>query len=245
MSVAEREMKREVMAVLHASGCHIISEGHDGAGHRTVTFEHHAQRKTFHYPSTGRANGHTRRNTASRLKRVIREIPPAPPKPATLTHRPQVAAPPVSPLPHPRLTATRRREIAKRYLELRSIEKLVDETGVPLHKLHILLNAAGGEPQRIYRRDLNKQRSEMARQRRAPETPIVLKKAAAAALTAPQFAKTRLRGVAAMKRNIEIAKLVYQKKMSPEVVAHQFGMNVAYVAKIAQNHFPLIGKKVS
>jgi hypothetical protein len=247
MSVAARELQAEVLSILSGTGCKVLNKGLDGAGHQKITFLVNEHERTFHYPHTMHLNGRNRRNVAARLRRLIREAPPAPtPAPAPAPDQYKTTSLPAA--KPPRVTAARRREIAKRYLKVRSLDVLMEETGLERHKLHILLNSAGGEPQRMFRRDLNKAAAERAktiREARQPTAPIIMKKAAAKPKPAPKAPRPYMRGPAALKRNIKIATLIYRKKMPVEEVAKRFEMAVTYVAKIAQDHFPLIGKKVA
>lgn len=244
MGLASRELDSEVMGILSETGCHVIGKGRDGAGHQTVTFEVGTIRRTFHYGVNGRLNGHSRRNVTARLRRIVRETretekPPAPVTPIAV----KPAEPPAVKPPAPAKSKTMTRaQLAKRYVALRSIEKLAAEVGITASKLYNQMIAAGGQASELARAERSRARAKIAEARRNPP-PVITPQTITPA--SPPVKKTRLRGAAALKRNIEIARLVYRKKMDPGEVAKMFEMNIMYVAKIAHDHFPLLNKKAA
>ena len=171
MSQAQRELERHITAEVIALGARPITKGYDGAGHQTITFECHGQQHIFHYPCTTTMNGHARKNIVADLRRRVRAIPPPPP-------RPPEAAPPVSPsqietrsvLPPPatppradRMTHEKRKEIAKRYLALPSVDALLEEYPMARAKLETLLLSQRGQAADKFKVERNKKRMEAAR----------------------------------------------------------------------------------
>lgn len=71
MNTNTRIYDQRVARVVEDAGARIIASGIDGKNHRVITIEHHAQRRKFHYASTGRRNGCALKNTEQRLKRLL------------------------------------------------------------------------------------------------------------------------------------------------------------------------------
>lgn len=234
------------MGILYTSGAKVLQKGTDGAGHRTVTFQLHEAEMKFHFPSSPVCR--TRANCVARLRRIIREIPVlTPPPTASITtdappaaNNDMIAAPPV-PAPTPpkanRLTAARRREIAKRYVVLRDFDKLLDETDIARHKLHILLNSAGGDPQLLYRRDLNAKRSTAPKQPKKARTMVKAPPVITPSL--PELPPIK-RGAFAdnFRRHILITRMVYIDKVPIADVAKHAGVSAARIAQIAKDNYP-------
>jgi hypothetical protein len=248
MGAAARELEREVMVVLHNSGAKVLDKGKDGAGHQTVTFEVNRTQLLFHYPCTPVLNGHGLKNITSRLRRIIREVPPPPiivtDKPPTLTavvSIPELPAPPTPPSPT-RLTAYRRREIAKRYLSLGSIDALKSETGLPFKKLVPMILGANGEAARRLRIEQNIQKAKRAkatREKAAALIESVTPPAPLLKLPKPIPAK-RGPGADNTPRNIQIARLFWKRKIEPSIIAEHFGLKVSSVLSISHHTFPLL-----
>jgi hypothetical protein len=250
MGAAARELEREVMAVLHGAGAKVLGKGKDGAGHPTVTFEVHRQELLFHYPCTPVLNGHGLKNVTARLRRIIREVPQPPPvlvselKPllAAVVSIPERAPPPTPPNPT-RLTIQRRREIAKRYLSLGSLDALKGETGLPFNKLTPLILGSGGEAARRLRIEQNVNKAKRAKKSRE-RAAAMIKTIAAPAAPAIKLPKPipAMRGPGAdnTKRNMQIARLFWKKKIDPQMIADHFGLRVSSVITISHHTFPLL-----
>lgn len=144
---------------------------------------------------------------------------------------------PVPTPPKARLTSHRRKEIAKRYIVLRDFAKLLSETGLAHHQLHILLNAAGGDAQRLYRRDLNKARMTAAQQPRATKD-IVAKAKKIIGKLLPDLPPVK-RGAYAdnFRRDVLIARMVYVDNISVETVAKHAGVTPSRISQIAKNNY--------
>lgn len=204
------------MRVLHAEGCRVLEKGRDGAGHQTVTFQANAQTIKFHFPNTGKMNGHTRRNVTARLRRMIREVPPLPEQPEPV-EAPQEAVeqlvvpitPPTPPIASKRLTRDRRREIAKRYLALGSIEQTSEEFDLPETKLITVLMADSGEARRRVKIELNVRKAEAAKRLRLTTLPKA-------------------------ERDKRIAKLYFSAGMTAKKVGAMFGIAASTVVRIAR-----------
>lgn len=141
MSAKARQYEAELSRIVIDSGAKIVDRGMDGAGHRTLTVGMNGHRRLFHYPSTGRMCGHGILNTKARLRRILREIP----DPLPAESPPPLAAAPTKPVPVPitpkpqettsamparrprRFSKEHRKEIAKRYLALPSLDALLKE----------------------------------------------------------------------------------------------------------------------
>lgn len=156
-SAAQRQLDADIIKTIVAAGAKVVGKRVDGAGHMVVSFEHNGWPKDYHYAHSTQANGCARLNTVTRLRRIIREMPSEPPP------RPQVAAPPVPGRPEPkhdaaiympapatppksdRLTKARRKEIAKRYLSLPSLDALLTEFSITRAVAETLLLSAKGQ----------------------------------------------------------------------------------------------------
>lgn len=144
---------------------------------------------------------------------------------------------PVPTPPKARLTIHRRKEIAKRYVVLRDFDKLLSETGLARHQLHILLNAAGGDAQRLYRRDLNKARMKTSQQPSIIKDVVVKAKKVASKLL-PDLPPAR-RGAYAdnFRRHVLIARMVYVENLPLEVVAKHAGVTTSRISQIAKANY--------
>lgn len=94
------EMRREVSRILEDAGITAVQFDKDGAGHQVARFRLNRQEMSFHFPSTGRMNGHGHLNTLARLKRKIREAVPASLRPSPTPAVPVVKATSPAPVRH-------------------------------------------------------------------------------------------------------------------------------------------------
>jgi hypothetical protein len=122
---------------------------------------------------------------------------------------------------------------------LRDIEKLIEETGVPHHKLHILLNASGGQAQRLYRRDLNKKRIEANRSPAPPTVKTVVTKVKKAIKSNLPILPPAKRGAYAdnFRRDVLIARMVYVDNVPVEEVARHAGVSASRIGQIAKANY--------
>lgn len=173
MSLKAREYDAKVARVVYDAGARIVSKGHDGSGHRTVTICHHGQERTFHYPSTGTSHGHGLRNMQQRLKWLIDEIKPLP-----VVETKEAAAQPAVPR-HAELPATTltkknprpkasRSEIRKRYIEAGSIDTIMQEFNLTFEQAEVILLSTAGAIRTAYEKERNKNRAAMARKVKPP-----------------------------------------------------------------------------
>lgn len=173
MSLKAREYDARVARVVYDAGARIVSKGHDGSGHRTVTICHHGQERTFHYPSTGASRGHGLRNMQQRLKWLIDEIKPLP-----VIETKEAAAQPVEPqhAELPSTTTTKknprpkvsRSEIRKRYAEAGSIDTITQEFNLTFEQAEVILLSTAGAIRTAYEKERNKNRAALARKVKPP-----------------------------------------------------------------------------
>lgn len=185
MGAAQRKIEGEVTRVLYDHECKVLERGHDGAGHQTIVFLRHDQRVVFHYANTICLNGHSLKNVIARLRRIIREIPEPPPMPVVILP-PEVDAEkamealPVAPPPTPpnpkRMTKERRKELAKIYLSLGSLELTSAKTGVEQGKLSILIFSQRGQAAEHLHREINKAKMEASRKLREAANSVEVDK---------------------------------------------------------------------
>ena len=170
-----------VTRVVTDAGATIIDRGTDGAGHRKITFRHHDQERTFHYPCTGRSRGHGIKNTEQRLKWLLNGIQPA---------QSRSFPPPVQVFPPPvvlgrvaadaakasriKLTKERRSQIVKRYsMTGVTIDTIMREFSLSHTTAETLLLATLGAVRSKYIKERNLRRAQAARGR---ETDLTLER---------------------------------------------------------------------
>lgn len=170
MSAKSREYETMVTRVVTDAGATIIDRGTDGAGHRKITFRHHDQERTFHYPCSGRSRGHGIKNTEQRLKWLLNGI-----QPGTSTPSVQVFPPPVvlarvaadtAKASRIKLTKERRSEIVKRYsMTGVTIDTIMGEFSLSHTTAETLLLATLGAVRSKYIKERNLRRAQAARRR--------------------------------------------------------------------------------
>lgn len=132
---ATSEIRRDVVRLLEDNGITGVEFDKDGAGHQVVKFRCGRRTMTFHFPSTGRMNGHSRMNVIARLKRQLREVAPPPPptRPATIT----TGAPTVPETAFaPRHSLTREEKIHKRFTAGENPDRLAEEFFITKARLY-------------------------------------------------------------------------------------------------------------
>lgn len=218
MSQAQREIQADVIRVLTDAGAKLLAKGMDGSGHQTVTFTYNGHEAIFHYPCTGKLNGHSRRNVAARIKRMIREMPPPLPAPVISAPEPEKVLPPVAaaiiparrPTPPKLSNGERRKLIAKRYLALRCLDKLDEEFKLGKASLQTTILSQRGQAAEVLRRDLNTARMK-PRQRRRPVQPTFTR----------------------AERDAQIVKLYCTTQMTCRAIGAKFGISATRAWQIA------------
>lgn len=63
-----------IARVLTDAGADVVARGHNGSGHRKITFQLHGQQRTYHYPNSGHLRGSGPLNCKASLMALIRSI---------------------------------------------------------------------------------------------------------------------------------------------------------------------------
>lgn len=240
MSAKTRQYEAELSKIVFESGAKIVDRGKDGSGHNTITVGLNGQRRTFHFASTGTSRGHGILNTKQRLKRLIKEMPapveqPAVPLPETSAPEQDayLITPSAPSAPEKRrLSRERRKEIAKRYLAVRSLDDLLKEFDLPRHRAENLLLSLRGQAAAKLRSE--KQRERMAR--RTVSDPVV-----AVPMPPPRPAATPVMVQRGPRRRIELtdkqrrelARMYFTEGKSAKEVGLHFGISAGSVSRLA------------
>lgn len=250
MSAKARQYEAELSKIVLSHGARIVQRGKDGAGHNTITVGLNEHTRLFHFPSTS-AGGRNLLNSKARLKRILREIPAPVERGAVPVERiavPLAAAAPAdqtpslitpksepSPLATPqskRLTAERRKEIAKRYLALPSLDDLMKEFDLPRARAENLLMSQRGQAADKLKVEKQRQRQELRRLISSPKVAVVAKPVPAPIPVEPIEAKPAR--LSLIRQTRVIRKMLTRERKSVKEVAAALGIRKTRVRLAAR-----------
>lgn len=224
-SATMREFEAKVSRVIIDAGATIIEKGSTNGGHNRIVFERGGEQRTYHYartPSDHRAG----KNFLADVRRMIRELPEttAPvPRPAVKSVAAKKAPAGARP-PQPatkKLTAQRRKDIAKRYLLADNLAQLCHAEKLDQVQAEIVIFGQKGQAAEKLTKEKHLLAAQMAKRMRKPVTK---KKHTSA---------RRLSSLDISRRNRKI--FVYASYgMKPEELAELFSIPVSRIQKIVK-----------